>query len=122
VYCSLRKGKNSKKNVKRSTPVYTTKALPMESLSVFVIKILQILARRYSRGCTFEELTALAAKACGVWKSTDGIADERENQAKLLDALLWMHSEGCIFLNPDNDHSLITIKGLMLINNKTLWN
>lgn len=73
-------------------------------------------------GCTFEELTKLVTSVPNVSKFDDNIAFERENQAKLLDALVFMNSEGYIFLNSDTDQSLITIKGLIIINNKILWN
>lgn len=73
-------------------------------------------------GCTFEELTKLVTSVPNVSKFDDNIAAERENQAKLLDALVFMNSEGYIFLNSDTDQSLITIKGLIIINNKILWN
>ncbi len=73
-------------------------------------------------GCTFEELTKLVTSVPNVSKFDDDIAAERENQAKLLDALVFMNSEGYIFLNSDTDQSLITIKGLIIINNKILWN
>lgn len=94
----------------------------MECSSVFFIKILRILAGKYCKGSTLEELTALVAPASNVSKFTDDIAAERENQAKLLDVLLLMNSEGYIFLNSDTDQSLITIKGLIEINNKIFWN
>lgn len=94
----------------------------MESSSVFFIKILQILADKYSAGYTLEELTKLVASVYHNSKFTDNIDAERENQAKLLDALILMHSEGYVFLNSDTDQSLITIKGLIQINNKILWN
>lgn len=73
-------------------------------------------------GCTFEELTKLVIPVSNVSKFTDNTAADRENQAKLLDALVLMNSEGYIFLNSDTDQSLITIKGLITVNNKILWN
>lgn len=94
----------------------------MELSSVFFLKILRILARKYSIGFTFEELTKLVTTLSNVSKFTNNIASERENQAKLLDVLVLMNSEGYIFLNSDTDQSLITIKGLIAINNKILWN
>ncbi|MDY0989442.1 hypothetical protein BSF41_44820 [Flavobacterium sp. ACN2] len=94
----------------------------MELSSVFFLKILRILARKYSIGFTFEELTKLVTTVSNVSKFTNNIASERENQAKLLDVLVLMNSEGYIFLNSDTDQSLITIKGLIAINNKILWN
>lgn len=57
-----------------------------------------------------------------VSKFIEDIANEREIKAKLLDALILMDSEGYIFLNSDTDESLITIKGLIKINNKIFWN
>ncbi|MCM0667704.1 hypothetical protein [Flavobacterium tyrosinilyticum] len=81
-----------------------------------------MLAGKYSMGYTFEELTKFVTAVPNISKFTDNIAAERENQAKLLDALVLMNSEGYIFLNSDTDQSLITIKGLIAVNNKILWN
>lgn len=94
----------------------------MEPSSIFFLKILRILAGKYSMGYTFEELAKFVTAVPNISKFTDNIAAERENQAKLLDALVLMNSEGYIFLNSDTDQSLITIKGLIAINNKILWN
>ena len=94
----------------------------MEPSSVFFVKILRILAEKYSMGCTFEELTKLVTAVPKISKFTNNSAAERENHAKLLDALVLMNSQGYIFLNSDTDQSLITIKGLIAINSKILWN
>ncbi|TDO73567.1 hypothetical protein EV143_105161 [Flavobacterium chryseum] len=93
----------------------------MESHLSFFTKILQILADKYSTSYTLEELTKVVTSVSNVSKFTDNIA-ERENQAKLLDTLILLEYEGYIFLNSDTDESLITIKGLIKINNKILWN
>lgn len=94
----------------------------MEPSSIFFIKILQVLAGKQTVGCTLEELAKLVTSVSNVSKFTDNVAAERENQAKLLDILVLMNSEGYIFLNSDTDQSLITIKGLIQIEDKILWN
>ncbi|QOG04518.1 hypothetical protein [Flavobacterium sp. MDT1-60] len=94
----------------------------MESHLSFFIKILQILADKYSMSYTLEELTKLVTSVSNVSKFTDNIVTERKNQAKLLDSLILLDYDGYIFLNSDTNESLITIKGLIKINNKILWN
>lgn len=81
-----------------------SKPLYMEPSADYFIKILDILAPRYTIGCTLEELASLASPVSNV---SDTAAAERENQAKLLDGLMWMNDQGYIFLNSDNEKSLI---------------
>lgn len=94
----------------------------MEPSAIFFTKILHTLADKYSMSLTIEELAKLVTSVSNVSKFTDNIASERENQAKLMDFLLLLNYEGYIFLNSDTDESIITIKGLIKINNTILWN
>lgn len=94
----------------------------METPSIFCIKILQILANNYNMKFTLEELTRHITSGSNVQKFTKNIDVERKNQAKLLDALILMNCEGFIFLNLNTDESLITIKGLIKVNNKIFLN
>lgn len=55
-------------------------------------------------------MTELVNAVYNVSTFTQDIATERENQAKLLDALILLDNEGYIFLNSYTDESLITIK------------
>jgi len=94
----------------------------MKTSSIFFTKILQVLASKYSTSFTLEELTKLVYSFPNGSQFTMDIATERQNQAKLLEILVLMNYEGYIFLNSDTDESLITIKGLIIINNKVFWN
>lgn len=93
----------------------------METSGTLFIKILHILAGKYNMSFSLEELTNLI-KASNTSKVSEGISAERKNQSKLLDTLIFMDYEGYIFLNSDTDESVITIKGLIKINNKIFWN
>lgn len=99
------------------------KATIMETLPIFVIKVLQVLADRYGNSFTLEELTSLLTP---VFNSTTSfyrsISNENENQARVLEALLLLNSKGHIFLNSISDKSTISIKGLILINDKVICN
>lgn len=95
----------------------------METLSIFHIKVLQILAGRSGMSCTLEELTSLLTATFN--SSTvfiTNMSTEKENQIKVLDALLVLSDQGYVFLNSDTDKSCITVKGLIRINNKVLCN
>ena len=95
----------------------------METLPTFLIKILQMLADRYGMSCTLEELTSLLTPVFNTYTLLkDSIADERKKQARLLDALLLLNKEGYIFLSSSSDESTISIKGLILVNNKVIRN
>ncbi|WKL48891.1 hypothetical protein Q1W71_03695 [Flavobacterium pectinovorum] len=93
----------------------------METLPIFLIKVLQILADRYGNSFTLEELTSLLTP---VLNSTTSFKESisNENQARVLDALLFLNSKGHIFLNSISDKSTISIKGLILINDKVICN
>ncbi|MBF4483407.1 hypothetical protein [Flavobacterium sp. CSZ] len=95
----------------------------METLPNFLIKVLQILADRNGMSCTLEELTSLLTPVFNAFSSfKDSKSDEKENQAILVDALLFLNNERYIFLNSSCDKSCITIKGLILVNNKVFCN
>lgn len=95
----------------------------METLPTFLIKILQILADRYGMSCTLEELTSLLTPIFNTYTLLqNSIADERKKQARVLDALLLLDKEGYIFLSSSSDESTISIKGLILVNNKVICN
>jgi hypothetical protein len=95
----------------------------METLSIFHIKVLHILAARYGLSYTLEELTSLLtpvinAKAIYI----KNMPSENEKQAVVLEVLLVLHNAGHVFLNSNTDKSSITIKGLILSTSKTICN
>ncbi|KQO28666.1 hypothetical protein ASF10_22855 [Flavobacterium sp. Leaf82] len=95
----------------------------METLSTFHIKILQILAVRYGMSCTLEELTSLLTPAIDITIAfSDYISIEKEKQATVLNALIVLDNEGLIFLNSSTDKSIITIKGMIKIDNTLFCN
>ena len=94
----------------------------METSSIIFIKILQILAGRYNMSFSLEEITQLITSVSNVPEFSQDITAQRENQSKLLDVLIAMDYEGYIFLNSSTDESVITLKGLIKINNKVFWN
>jgi hypothetical protein len=94
----------------------------MQTPPVFFMKILHLLAGRYFMSFTLEELAERIASFSDISKFTGEIATARENQAKLLDALILMDYQGYIFLDEDTDHIVMTIKGLIQINNTIIWN
>ncbi|PBJ05626.1 hypothetical protein [Flavobacterium sp. ACN6] len=94
----------------------------METPPIF-LKVLQILADRYGMSCSLEELTRLTGPAASKnMHYMDQSAFEKESQASILDMLLVLNDQGLIFLNPDNDRSVITIKGLIKVHHKILCN
>jgi hypothetical protein len=95
----------------------------METLPIFLVKILQMLADRYGKSCTLEELTSLLTPAFNNYVSVrDSISDEKKKQARVLDALILLNKEGYIFLSSSSDESTISIKGLILVSNKVICN
>lgn len=96
----------------------------METLSIFHIKVLQILADRYGISCSLEELTS--SLLYPVFNTPtpfkDSISNKKENQATVLNALILLNNEGHIFLNSSSNESTISLKGLILVNNKVLCN
>lgn len=95
----------------------------METLPILFTKVLQILAARYGRSCTLEEMTALLNPVINT-KSvlTDNMFSGQKKQAIVLDALIVLNDEGHLFLNSITDESAITIKGLIAVDNKTTCN
>ena len=91
----------------------------METLPLFYIKVLQVLAGKYGTNCTLEELTSLLDQACNITTVfPENLSNENKKQARLLDALIFLNDRGDIFLNPNTDSSSITIKGLIKIDSK----
>lgn len=73
--------------------------------------------------CTLEELTSLLTPVFNTYTLLqNSIADERKKQARVLDALILLNKEGYIFLSSSSDESTISIKGLILVNNKVICN
>ena len=94
----------------------------METSSI-ISKILQLLSVRYGISCSLEELTELVFNTTKSSNpSTNHLAHEKENQAVLLENLLMLNQQGLIFLDPDTDRSVITIKGLLKIHSRILCN
>lgn len=95
----------------------------METLPIFHIKILQILAAQYGLSCTLEEMTSLLAPVINAETVFTGtISSGRQHQATVLDALIVLNDDGYIFLNSGTDKSFITIKGLIAVNSKIFCN
>lgn len=95
----------------------------MEKSFVYFDRILSKLAQSYAKNFTLEELAALLIPPYTISKTfTQNIAAQRENQIKILDALILLDYQGYIVLNPATDESSITIKGLIKINNRVLCN
>lgn len=73
--------------------------------------------------CTLEELISLLTPVFNTYTLLqNSIADQRKKQARVLDALLLLDKEGYIFLSSSSDESTISIKGLILVNNKVICN
>jgi hypothetical protein len=71
-------------------------------------EILRSLAQNHNRSFTLEELTTMVSPYPDlVISNNDPIAVERENQARVLEALLFLADHGLIFLNPFTDQSCI---------------
>ena len=82
-----------------------------------------MLADRYGMSCTLEELTSLLTPVFNTYTLLqDSIADEKKKQARVLDALILLNKEGYLFLSSSSDESTISIKGLILVNNKVICN
>ena len=95
----------------------------METLSIFHIHVLQLLAGRYGSGCSLEEMTSFLSPLINAQKVSSGAASSaREFEAIVLDALLVLNTKGYIFLNSGTDKSFITIKGLIAVKSKVLCN
>ncbi|MDW8848949.1 hypothetical protein SD960_02500 [Flavobacterium sp. MMLR14_040] len=95
----------------------------METLPLFHIQVLQLLAGKYSSGCSLEEMTSFLAPVINSQKVSGGaLCSGREFEATVLDALIVLNDKGHIFLNSGTDKSFITIKGMMAINSTVLCN
>lgn len=71
-------------------------------------KIFRSLAQNYNKSFTLEELTKMVNLNSNFMDSNnEPVALERENQAKVLEALLFLADHGLIFLNPLTDQSSI---------------
>lgn len=80
-------------------------------------------AQSYPKNFTLEELATLLIPKYTILKTfRENIAVQRENQAKILDALFLLDPKGYIILNPVRDESSITIKGLIKIDRLVLCN
>jgi len=70
-----------------------------------------------------EELTAVVIPPYNILRTfTENMSAQRQNQAKILDALIALEDQGYIVLNRATDQSCITIKGLIKINHTVLCN
>jgi len=95
----------------------------LEKSSVYFDTILRKLARSYPGTCPLEELATLLIPPYNVLRTfSENIAVQRENQAKILEALIALEDQGYIVLDPDTDESSITLKGLLKINNTVFSN
>jgi hypothetical protein len=95
----------------------------METLPLFHIQVLELLAGRYGSGCSLEEMTSFLAPLINAQKVSGGAeCSGREFEATVLEALLVLNDKGHIFLNSGTDKSSITIKGMMAIKSKALCN
>lgn len=95
----------------------------METLPLFHIQVLQLLAGRYGISCSLEEMTSFLAPVINAQKVSGGaVCSGWEFEATVLEALLVLNDKGHIFLNSGTDKSSITIKGMMAIKSKVLCN
>jgi hypothetical protein len=95
----------------------------LEKSSVYFDRTLSKLAKSYPGTCTLEELTLLLMPPCNVLRTfSENISAQRENHAKILDALIALEDQGYIVLNTATDESFITLKGLIKINHTVFCN
>lgn len=95
----------------------------METSLFYVERILGKLAESYPGSCTLEELSALVMPPYNTLKTfAENISLQRENQAKILDALMLLEDQRYIVLNWATDESSITLKGLIRINTMAFCN
>lgn len=90
----------------------------LETSSVYFDRVLSKLARSYPGTCPLEELASLVVLPYNILRTfRENISVQRENQAKILDALILLEDLGYIVVNPETDESSIPLKGLLKINN-----
>ena len=74
-------------------------------------EILRSLSQNCNKSFTLEELTSMVSPYSGPIDSyNDTIAVERESQARVLEALLFLSDHGLVFLDPLTDQSCFKIK------------
>lgn len=79
-------------------------------------KIFCTLAQNYNKSFTLEELTKTILPHFDMMNiNNENLCLEREKQAKVLDALIFLADNGLIFLNPLTDESSIKISSKELI-------
>ncbi|OXE98202.1 hypothetical protein BC749_11322 [Flavobacterium araucananum] len=83
--------------------------------------ILNILAQNPEKIYSFEDLTSMLIPYLDQ-SLQESLLIQRSNQAKVLDALIMLDSEGLIILDSATDTSIITIKGLINISSKSFLN
>ena len=98
------------------------KPIIMETAALLSNKILHKLADSYWRFSTLAELTDNVSSYLNTLQPFLGNISFKINEAKILEALIQLDNDGYIYLNPNNDESSITIKGLIKIDNKILYN
>lgn len=73
-------------------------------------KVFCILIQNYNKSFTLEELTKIVNPYFDLMNTdNENLSVERENQAKVLDALIFLADNGLIFLNPHTDESSLKI-------------
>lgn len=91
--------------------------------SVIIQKLLQTLAANYTKSCSLEELAQQAFPAFKGFPYHQGMFNaEKQKQAMLLETLMLLDQQGLIFLDSETDHSVITIKGMLKVNDTVLCN
>lgn len=83
--------------------------------------MLNILAQNPEKTYPFEDLTCMVIP-CLNESLQESLRIQRSNQAKVLDALIMLDSEGLIILDSATDASIITIKGLINVSRKSFLN
>ncbi len=74
-------------------------------------EILRSLSQDCNKSFTLEELTKMVSPIADcIDRYNDTIVLERENQARVLEALLFLADHGLIFLNPLTDQSCFKIR------------
>ncbi|WP_286971641.1 hypothetical protein [Flavobacterium sp. UBA4854] len=91
--------------------------------SAIIQKVLQVLACSYARSCSLEELAQQVSPAFKSFQYAQGLLNaKKQKQVMLLETLMLLDQQGLIFLDPETDQSVITIKGMLQVNDKVLCN